>query len=32
MKLEDIIRCVGINPYYANSDSQIELLKEVVKE
>lgn len=27
MKLDDIIRCIGINPLYVNSDNQLEILK-----
>lgn len=27
MKLDDIIRCIGVNPRYVNSDSQLEILK-----
>lgn len=29
MKLEDIIRCIGVNPYYVNSESQRKALAEV---
>lgn len=29
MKIEDIIRCVGVNPHYVNSDSQREALVKV---
>lgn len=31
MKIEDIIRCTGINPFYVNSDSQRKALAEVHK-
>ena len=26
MKLEDIIRCIGVNPFYVNSNEQVKLL------
>lgn len=29
MKLDDIIRCIGINPHYVNSNSQLEILKKI---
>ena len=27
MKLEDIIRCIGLNPFYVNSKEQVNLIK-----